>query len=822
MKRFACSLLLVIAALGLVPSAGTSAVLPGSETGRRAAAYFEAFNAGEEAMRQFIETNVAKEDLARRSLEERLGDYRQMRGEHRSLTPERLVGEREGELQVIARTGTGGRLDLTFLFDAAPPHSLRGIRVMDTGPGGGEPEADLPSTPLPDDQAVAAWGAYLDSLAGADQFSGAALLVKGEETLFRQAYGHASRANRTPNRTDTKFNLGSINKIFTRVAIAQLVAQGKVKLDETIDRWLPDYPKAVASRVTVRHLLDHRGGVADIFGDAYDRADKRKLRTVADWIPLFRDVPLAFEPGARQAYSNGGYVLLGAIVERASGEDYFAYIRRHVTGPLGMKDTDHYADDETIANRAMGYTKHRDAGGTPDAAGYAANTESRPMRGSPAGGGYSTLDDLLAFTRAIRSGTLVPASLAKDFPDLRPAGEPGIGIGGGAPGINAAVEMNGPYTIIVLANLDPPAAGGAAQVLRQWLPRPAGARERRRVGASGHHREAGGGHSSAAGPDEVRRMVGGPPPADGAGAAATTPGSGGGPVRRMRAPEKPERTSVPGSGVDVEMLRSGHLPAVRVMVNGQGPFLFGLDTGAAGTLRIDSAGVAKLGLEKIGQVRGGDPSGRNSRLMDLVRVGSLEIGAARFEGLQAAVRDYNERRIGEPIDGILGFALFQECLLTLDYPGNRLRIERGELPPADGREVLAFTSPRGVPSVRIQVDSLALDADVDAGSPAGFSLPVALAAKLPLAAPPRTVGRARTVSNEFEIQAAELDGTARLGGHEFSRPTLDFQPVFPMANVGSRVLREFRVTFDQKHGRMRLVRASGRDRQPQGERARGR
>src|SRR5207249_800842 len=113
----------------------------------------------------------------------------------------------------------------------------------------------------------------------------------------------------------------------------------------------------VASKVTVRELLDHRGGIADMFGESYERADRSKLRAVADWIALFRDKPLRFEPGTREAYSNGGYVLLGAIVERASGEDYFDYVRRHIFAPLGMNDTDHYANDEQVPNRAEGYTR---------------------------------------------------------------------------------------------------------------------------------------------------------------------------------------------------------------------------------------------------------------------------------------------------------------------------------------------------------------------------------------------------------------------------------------------------------------------------------
>src|SRR5206468_12782832 len=146
----------------------------------------------------------------------------------------------------------------------------------------------------------------------------------------------------------------------------------------------------------------HRGGIGDVFGDAYDRADTARLRRVADWIPLFRDQPLAFEPGTRQQYSNGGYVLLGAIVEKVSGEDYYDYMRHHVYGPLGLRNTDHYAKDDHVANLANGYTRHRDPEVVIGADGLGNNDPTRPMRGSPAGGGYSTLADLLAFTQALR------------------------------------------------------------------------------------------------------------------------------------------------------------------------------------------------------------------------------------------------------------------------------------------------------------------------------------------------------------------------------------------------------------------------------------
>jgi CubicO group peptidase (beta-lactamase class C family) len=767
-------LLAVVVAAPIARSAGPAVSLPDTGPGRVAAAYFAAFNSGhDEALRAFYDANVSKEGLAQRPVEQRLAVNREMRDEHGTFTPVRIVESADDHLRVIVRTAHDRSLDLTLLFEPGPGFHLAGIRVQDSGPDRDEPEAGI-APPQGEAAALGAWRARLDSLSAAGAFSGAVLVAKGDSILLRAAYGLASRADRQPNRADTRFNLGSINKIFTKLAIGQLVERGKVRLDDTIDRYLPDYPKPVASKVTVRQLLDHRGGIGDIFGEPYDRADRSKLRRVADWIPLFRDKPLAFEPGTKTEYSNGGYALLGAIIESASGEDYYDYVRRHIYEPLGMRSTDHYASDEKVTCLASGYTRQHGDGARPDASGLSDNAFSRPLRGSPAGGGYSTLDDMLRFTRAIRAGTLLRAETRRDgFGELGPGpgGEVGFGIGGGAPGLNAAVEMNGPYTILVFANLDPPAAERAASQLRRWLT-PGGSGERRIIGGPG-----------PAGHQLIMK-------------AGEQPG------------ETPEHTSIPEGGVEVEMLRNGHLPAVRLMVNGQGPFLFAIDTGGMGSARLDSTLVVKLGLKPIGQARAGDPSGRNMRLMDLVHVQSIEIGGARFENMTAAVRDYNERLLGEPIDGVLGFGLFKECLFTLDYPGNRVKIELGDLPPVDGRDVIPFTAERGIPMIQLQVDSLWVDADVDAGAMGGFMLPASLASRLALASEPRVVGRARTVSNEFEIKAAELKGSVRLGGHEFPGATVGFQPLFPMANVGARVLRDFRVTFDQKNGRMRLTRGT--------------
>ena len=298
----------------------------------------------------------------------------------------------------------------------------------------------------------------LDGLAASGQFSGVVALAKNGSPVFERAYGMAERATARPNTVETAFNIGSINKIFTATAIRQLAATGKLDLDATVGKYWPEYPnRDVAARVTIRQLLAHRGGVAgDIFA-APPGGTRASLRHNRDFLPLFVNEPLAFEPGSRQAYSNAGYVLLGLLVERVSGEDYYDYVRKHITEPAGMSRTMYIASDSLPAGVAVGYTTSA-ANGTPAAA-PRANTDMLPGRGSSAGGGYSTAHDLLRLLAALRAGRI-------------PGGPPaGIGAAGGAPGLNAVVEggLPGGYDLVVLANLDPPAAMRVARMVRQLL-----------------------------------------------------------------------------------------------------------------------------------------------------------------------------------------------------------------------------------------------------------------------------------------------------------------------------------------------------------------
>jgi predicted aspartyl protease len=268
----------------------------------------------------------------------------------------------------------------------------------------------------------------------------------------------------------------------------------------------------------------------------------------------------------------------------------------------------------------------------------------------------------------------------------------------------------------------------------------------------------------------------------------------------------PQVTEPDGSVVTVPMILRGPLPAVEVMVNGQGPFVFTIDTGAMGMARADSSLVERLKLPIVGRMRARDGSGR-SRPVDVVRLDSLAIGGIRFSNVSAPTRDYNASPNSPKVDGILGFDLFSEYLLTLDFPGKRVRIERGRLPEPNGAEVLGYENATGTPIVEMFVGGRKLKGRIDTGNAlSSFVLPESLAKTLPLASEAVVVGRARTVSSEVEIKAAQLKDSVRLGRFDFHEPRVIFPALTEDINIGSAAFREFVVTFDQKNRRLRLER----------------
>jgi D-alanyl-D-alanine carboxypeptidase len=311
---------------------------------------------------------------------------------------------------------------------------------------------------------------------GADAFSGAVLIAHDSRIVLDQAWGMADRERQIRNTTDTQFCLGSMNKMFTSIAILQLVGQGKLALDKPIATYWPGYPnRDLAARVTIRELLSHSGGTGDIFTPEYD-AHRLETRTLADYVKLFGNRPVRFEPGTRMEYSNYGFILLGRLIELVSGESYQSYVREHVFMPAGMLHTDSRPEIDRVEGRAIGYANGPN--------GLGPNTATMPWSGTSAGGGYSTVHDLLRFADALQKGTLLNRALlevATTGDTMHPRyglgfyvlSGGGFGHGGGAPGINGELHIlpqNG-YVLVVLVNRDPRMATDMVEWITSILPR---------------------------------------------------------------------------------------------------------------------------------------------------------------------------------------------------------------------------------------------------------------------------------------------------------------------------------------------------------------
>ena len=356
------------------------------------------------------------------------------------------------------RTEAWRRLTL-WLVNGSPPR----IERLGFAP---TPAPDAPTRKLSDDEIVAQLRPYVERMASRDVFSGTVLLARNGKPLYRAAFGEANKDFAVKNTIDTKFNLGSMNKMFTAVAVMQLVEAGKVSLEDTLGKFLAagSMRPEVLSKVRIKHLLTHTSGLGSYFTPEWDRLSRARFRTVDDWMPQVKDETLRFEPGTRWSYSNTGMLVLGKVIEAASGQDYFDYIRARIYQPAGMTNTDSYDLDRVNRNLAVGYER----GETPRGVEYRNNIFAHVIRGGPAGGGYSTVEDLTRFAVALQEGRLVSRESVRLLTTPKPdIASPNYGFGfstdeggrvvghsGGFLGINSQLDifLGEGYTLVVMSN----------------------------------------------------------------------------------------------------------------------------------------------------------------------------------------------------------------------------------------------------------------------------------------------------------------------------------------------------------------------------------
>ncbi len=405
-----------------------------------------AFNGTSEEYEQYAQKNFTAEALARGDAAKRKGLTERIRADFGKLSVRGVDRESDSKLEIEIEGSNGQRGTIVLDIEPMAPHR---ITAMSVKIGGGREDRGPKLPPAPSD--VKELDGYVSKLVAEGRFAGTVLVAKDGKTVFEKAYGRADREKKIANIPETRHNVGSINKQFTKVAIEQLAAAGRLSLDETLGKYLPEHANADARKATVRQLLDHTAGLGDFFGPEFQSADKSKFRTNSDYYAFVAPRPLTFPPGTSKRYCNACYITLGEIITRVSGLPYERYVAENVFKPAGMNDTGFFRTDQSVPRMSIGYAQ------TPE--GLKSNVSMRGVGGSAAGSAFATAKDLLAFDNALRAGKLGKRA------------DGALGYAGGSPGINASVESDGRWTVITLANISPPAAEALANAIMGALPR---------------------------------------------------------------------------------------------------------------------------------------------------------------------------------------------------------------------------------------------------------------------------------------------------------------------------------------------------------------
>lgn len=327
----------------------------------------------------------------------------------------------------------------------------------------------------------------IEKIAKENNFNGVALVATGGKISLLRDY-HKDEMPGEPHNIGTKFNIGSIGKVFTAVAIGQLVDKGEISFDDSVRKYMKDLPASYED-IKISHLLTHMSGIGRFFQPKY-RERIYSFKTISDIMEIILEEPNLFSPGEEMQYSNSGFVVLGALIEEVTGQSYEGYIQENIFDPSRMTSTSFTFDDNTATNYSRGMMR-RSSGG--EATPAKPLKPSRTRRALPAGGMFSTAEDLYNFAIALTNNELMSEKITKIMTTAKPGairksprtglessygygfavsiGGLRIGHGGGGPGINAELRI-WPETqniIITLTNLDPPLASEFANDIEKYF-----------------------------------------------------------------------------------------------------------------------------------------------------------------------------------------------------------------------------------------------------------------------------------------------------------------------------------------------------------------
>jgi CubicO group peptidase (beta-lactamase class C family) len=307
-----------------------------------------------------------------------------------------------------------------------------------------------------------------------DIFSGVVLIAQDGVPVYHQAFGLANRETHTPNTVDTRFDIGSMNKAFTKVVVLQLVREGKLKLTDKLGTLLEGFAPEAADHITVAHLLNHQSGFGPYHDETYWNLPIAE-RTLPKTLAYIQQKPLDFEPGTDQQYSNAGYVILGGLIEKVTGQSYYDAVDERIVQKLGLNNT-YLRDKYTVPQRAIGYLKTM--------RGALEDNEFLQEIPTPAGGFYATTGDMLRFFRAYHYGNELWDEATRSLDEMYPFYQEHRNSGGamthmgGFEGANTAYFeiLRDQISVLVFANMNEPVAenlgAGILALIRGQKPRP--------------------------------------------------------------------------------------------------------------------------------------------------------------------------------------------------------------------------------------------------------------------------------------------------------------------------------------------------------------
>lgn len=439
----------VLACVLIFAAGQLSVAQPSPAVSQRVRSIVTALNAPPDQFEQFAQEHYTAAYLGTQTPAQRRDFIERVQRELGRIEPSQLM--REGPSRIaIGVYGSKGKAG-TIVFEHQP--ETYKIASLELGAAADDPDGPPPAPvrgSMTANELSTALDAHLKTLADEGRLSGVLLVARDGKPVFEKGYNFANRSDSVPNSPATRFHLGSINKDFTKVAIGQLAAAGKLALDDTIGKHLPDHPNADAKRVTIQQLLNHTGGLPGFFDEEYSRAAKSRFRGNREMYDYVAPKKLQFEPGTQEQYCNSCYVVLGEIIATASGMPYERYIERNVFAPAGMRTAGFFQTDEIRPNVATHYTA------TPN--GLRSIVHQHAAGGNAAGGAWATPADLLAFDNAVRDGKLLDPKWNAWFfrQEQLPTGRVKAphSIAGGAPGINAALISGPTWTVVGTSNFD--------------------------------------------------------------------------------------------------------------------------------------------------------------------------------------------------------------------------------------------------------------------------------------------------------------------------------------------------------------------------------